>query len=602
MIKIIKQLRIILSHFQTKLLLAFLLCTFIPLSIIGCISYIVSYSIARDKILDSAILAADQLHVQLNNRIRQAENVADTIQYNMYTLEKSSGQDLSSYLEELTAVRNNISLYKSTFNFYHICIFLKDGQFGSSEGLFFYPVSDITDYGLSVEALARLGTSSLWIYRPKVALPFVLDPAGTASGTVICCRSMNNQGTNELVYAYFVMMNTQEFSDMLTASFSNTEITSYLLTPDGKLAAGSQKDMVGQHINADEVFTLTQTGNSYFEKNDSYYYVLPLENGWHQVTVIPQSYIAGGIAGLLRTILITLLLSMPLTVLIILFISKNLSKRISLLSTAMEDFRLSADFQAAKLLTFPRPKDQDLYDEIDHLGLTFEQMQTTIHQNVRSILNLSLTEERLKYQLLQSQINPHFLYNILGSIKTCQSLGKLETASQMITDLTRFYRLTLSKSSERIPIRDEIEIATLYLNMEKLCHSTGLYWEIDLEEGIENFLICKFTLQPFLENSILHGISDRTPNLFIRIQAVYGDDTVIIRIEDNGAGIPGDKLIELKKDLKNKIVNYKKHFGILNVNARISSELYGFGHIEIESQPYLGTRITITFAQIGELE
>lgn len=601
--KVMKQLRIVFSHFQAKLLLAFLLCTFIPLSVIGCISYIVSYSIARDKIVDSAILAADQLHVQLNNRIRQAENVADTIQYNMYTLEKSSGQDLSAYLEELTAVRNNISLYKSTFNLYHICIFLKDGQFGSREGLFFYPVSDISDYGLSVKELARLGSSSLWLYRPKVALPFVLDPEGTASGTVICCRSMNNQGSNELEYAYFVMMSTQEFSDMLTTSFSNTEITSFLLTPDGKLAAGSQKKMEGQHFDADEVFTLTHTGNPYFEKNDSYYYVLPLENGWHQVTVIPQSYIAGGIAGLLRTILMTLLLSMPLTVLIILFISKNLSKRISLLSKAMEGFRLSADFQAAKRPAFPRPEDPDLYDEIDHLGLTFEQMQTTIHQNVRSILNLSLTEERLKYQLLQSQINPHFLYNILGSIKTCQSLGKLDTASQMITDLTRFYRLTLSKSGERIAIRDEIEIATLYLNMEKLCHSTGLYWEIDLEEGIENFPICKFTLQPFLENSILHGISDQTPNLFIRIQAVYGDDTVIIRIEDNGAGIPKEKLHELKKDLKNKTVNYKKHFGILNVNARISSELYGCGHIEIDSQPYRGTRITITFAQIeGELE
>ena len=105
-------------------------------------------------------------------------------------------------------------------------------------------------------------------------------------------------------------------------------------------------------------------------------------------------------------------------------------------------------------------------------------MQSTIRQNLQSILELSLTEERLKYQLLQSQINPHFLYNILGSIKTCQSLGKLETAGQMITDLTRFYRLTLRKSGELITLRDELEIITLYLNMEKLCLNNSLDWKL----------------------------------------------------------------------------------------------------------------------------
>ncbi len=596
-----KRLLIAFSHFQAKLLLAFLLCTFIPLSVICCISYAVSYSIARDKILDSAILAADQLHVQLNSRIRQAENVADTIQYNMYTLGKSSGQELSAQLEALTSVRNNISLYKSTFNFYHICIFLKDDQLGSGEGLFFYPISAISGYGLSLKELNHLGSSSLWLYQPQVKLPVVLNHDKPPADTVICCRAMVNQGSKELEYAYFIMMSTQEFSDMLTASFSNTEISCFLLTPDGTLAAGSEKERKEQPLSfISELISSPDTG-SYYEKNGDCYYVLPLENGWHQVTVIPQSYITEGTAVLLRTILVALLLSLPLTALIILLISRNLSKRVKLLSKAMEDFRLSADMKAEK--HFPRPKDQSLYDEIDHLGLAFEQMQATIRQNVRSILELSLKEERLKYQLLQSQINPHFLYNILGSVNTCQSLGKLDTASRMITDLTRFYRLTLSKSGDRITIRDEIEIATLYLNMEKLCHSSELSWKIDLEDGIENFLICKFTLQPFLENSILHGISNRTPNLFIGIQAVYGDDTVIIRIKDNGAGIPEEKLNELKLDLKRKTVNYEKHFGILNVNARISSELYGCGRIDIDSKPCQGTCITITFAQIeGDLE
>lgn len=87
----------------------------------------------------------------------------------------------------------------------------------------------------------------------------------------------------------------------------------------------------------------------------------------------------------------------------------------------------------------------------------------------------------------------------------------------MLTNLTRFYRMTLRKSEDLISIRDELTIAQLYLEMEKLCHNDNLTWEINMEDGIDNFLICKFTLQPFLENSIMHGLSQKTPEVHISI-------------------------------------------------------------------------------------
>mgnify|MGYP002639016521 CR=1 FL=1 len=594
----IKKIRIQFASFQIKLLSAFLLCTLIPLVIIGCVSYGVSYTIARDKIMDSAILAAGQMHTQMNARIRQAENVADALQYGMYTLEAAEDQTLFSYLETFTALRNNISLYISTFDFYQIFVFLREESLGSSEGLYFYPLTDIGAFGLDGDDLKNLGASSLWLYRPQVTLPFILNASGTVADTAVCCRALHNQGSGRLDYAYFIMMDMKEFSDILSASFANTEVKSYLIAADGQPVAASGNVSAQAPIDLHGVELFKERVNTTFLSGKSWFYVLALENGWLQITEIPKSYITSSTALLLRMILITLLLTLPVTVITILLISRSLSRRIRTLSHGMEAFRLSPDLHAHRPLTIPRPQDPELYDEIDKLGLTFEQMQETIAQNLQSILELSLAEERLKYQLLQSQINPHFLYNILGSIKTCQSLGRLDTASQMITDLTRFYRLTLRKSGELISLRDETEIITLYLDMEKLCHHNSLEWDIALEDGIENFMICKFTLQPFVENSILHGISAQTPNLHIRIHAFYGDDTVIITIEDNGAGIPANKLFDLKQNLKSKTVSYQMHFGICNVSARISSELYGNGHIEIESEPLKGTRVTIEFAQM----
>lgn len=595
---LIRKLQGIFTRFQLKLLLAFLLCTLIPLIIISCVSYGVSYSIARDKIMDSAILAADQLHTQLNSRIRQTENVADALQYGMYTLEAADDQSLFSYLETFTALRNSMSLYTSTFNLYQICVFLQKEQLGSDEGLYFYPFSELSVFRITEDQLKNLGASSLWLYRPRITLPFILNSEGKQTDTLICCRALHNQGSGQLDYAYFILLDMEEFSEILSATFVNTDIISYLITPEGQLAAASNSDLYDQSLSLNQMALFEENRNSTFSYENSWYHVLQLDNGWYQITEIPNDYITGGTALLMRTILLTLLLALPVTIVTILLISRSLSGRIHNLSLAMESFRLSPDLQNNEPLTIPRPKDPDLYDEIDSLGLTFEQMQSTIRQNLQSILELSLTEERLKYQLLQSQINPHFLYNILGSIKTCQSLGKLETAGQMITDLTRFYRLTLRKSGELITLRDELEIITLYLNMEKLCLNNSLDWKIDLEDGIDNFLICKFTLQPFVENSILHGISAQTPDLFLHISAAYGDDTVIITIKDNGAGIPSAKLYELQQNLQNRTVNYQKNFGICNVNARISSELYGNGHIRIESAPLKGTCVTIEFAQM----
>ena len=144
-------------------------------------------------------------------------------------------------------------------------------------------------------------------------------------------------------------------------------------------------------------------------------------------------------------------------------------------------------------------------------------------------------------------------------------------------------------------------IATCVHDSPQLCWGFGIV-SITLEDGIENFLICRFTLQPLLENCILHGISAGTPNILIRIAAAYGDDTVLLKIEDNGAGIPPEKLQELRQSLQDQTVNYEKHFGICNVNARISSRHYGSGRIQIESSLCQGTCVTIEFDQMEGVE
>lgn len=589
------------SSFKAKLLIAFLIATLLPLASVALVSYYVSYNLARDRITNSVLMSDEQLVSQLNNRLNQTENVADTIQFQMYSLEHLPNNQVDA-LKTFNSMRSNISLYKSTFDFFHIYIFLRPDQMGADEGLYFFSTDKLSNYGLDESKLSSMGSSSLWLLKKNTTLPKVISSPKEKTDTLLCFRALKNKSSKILEYAYCIALDCEEFSQYLQSSVSDSAISSYILTPQGQIAAHSNPDLNQTWI-SDSVKQLFQTNaNSFFINDKTYYNCRTLDNGWLHITEIPESYISNNTQILIQTLLITVIISLPLTILIVILFSKSLTKRITALSYAMESFHLGHDPEHLSIITLPHPDDFSRYDEIDRLGITFEDMQHTIAKNLKSIVSLSINEERLKYQLLQSQINPHFLYNILGTIRTCQALGKLDIADQMLTNLTAFYRLTLRKSKELIPIKDELEIARLYLEMEKLCHKDNLNWEIHAEDGIENFMICKFTLQPFLENSILHGLSADTPEVFISIQVLYGDDTVVIFIEDNGAGMSPETLAQLRHAIDNKIINYEKHFGISNVSSRISNPLYGNGSVRIDSNPGNGTYVTIEFQQMEDTD
>lgn len=587
------------SSFRYKLLLAFLIATMVPLISLIFISYHISYNIARDRIIDSAVMTDKQLVSQLNDRLGQVENVADTIQFQMYSLNQPSSNKVDA-LKKFTAVKNNISLYKSTFDFFHIYVFLQPDQLGSKEGLYFFSTDELSAYGLDKNTVSGSGFSSVWIPVSNMPLPKILSTKKSSADVILCVRALKNQATGILEYAYGIALDTSELTTYLQPAALDSSIYSYILTDHGEIAAKNTSSLNLSGISKAQFQKLKGNADSSFHSGDKYYNCCTLSNGWLHVTEIPESYIQGNTHILIRALLITVLIFLPLTVIIVILFSENLTRKITALSYAMEAFQLGHDPEHLSIVTVPHPDDPSRYDEIDRLGITFEDMQHTIAGNLKSIVNLSVNEERLKYQLLQSQINPHFLYNILGSIRTCQSLGKLDIADQMIADLTAFYRLTLRKSKELIPIKDELEIARLYLEMENLCHKDNLDWEIEAEDGIENFLICKFTLQPFLENSILHGISSGTPAVFISIHVLYGDDTVVISIEDNGAGMDSETLAQLRHAIEHNVIDYEKHFGISNVSSRISNPLYGNGSVRIRSNPGNGTYVTIEFEQMEE--
>ena len=285
------------------------------------------------------------------------------------------------------------------------------------------------------------------------------------------------------------------------------------------------------------------------------------------MTRVSQDYLRASASAYVGSFLLILALIVPCMVVFIILLANNFTKRITLLSNSAKQVNFSENQFHGSFIEYVKVKPEKNYDEVDKLAITYNRMMQTLQENIDSIM-------------------------------VCNNMGKPELANKLIMNLTRFYRMTLRKSNELITIRDELEIAQLYMELESICRGGNFTWSIETDEAIENFMICKFTLQPFIENSIHHGMQGSSQKLHIQIEIRYGDDTILIFIRDNGNGISPDRLEELRESLRTRIVDTSRHFGICNVNARISSELFGHGYIEIDSEYTAGTTVKIEFQQI----
>ncbi len=598
---LIRCIRKLFHSFRTRLITFFLLCSIIPFIIIGAISYRTTYTLAREKILRSVFVSNTQLVQQLNSRFSQMESVADSVNNYIYTLTWKPDSSFSEYMDYFSNARSNINALNNNFNLFQTCIFMPDSSLVSREGLMFYSINNLTDFKIDPVELLSIGVNNKWLYRSSLVFPVILSPNDRSIDSILCCQSLTRD--NNLIYALFTSIKSDELSLLLSESFLDTPIISYICTPDRQIVAHNNSSPVGSFLKTEKFNRIMeQVNQDAFTWEDKNYLVQSLDNGFYLITEVPISYITKNIKSVIGTIFTSLLIMVPVITGITVFISLNLTKKLSRLAKVVRSTNIRSNKITAKDFGHRFNINSEYGDEIDNLASTYQEMLTTIDHNLANILKLSVQEEKLKYQLLQSQINPHFLYNILGTIKTCLTIGKPDIAHQMIDALSRFYRITLRKNNDLITIRDELEIAALYLELEHLCRDEGFTWEIDCEDGIENFMICKFTLQPFLENCLLHGIKRSSQPIHILISLRYGEDTIRITIQDNGAGIPEKYLDSLKHTLDEHIVDYSKNFGIGNVNARIASSLYGSGRIQIKSEEGQGTTVTIEFQQMLDNE
>ena len=377
--------------------------------------------------------------------------------------------------------------------------------------------------------------------------------------------------------------------DKLAESFLNTpqEEVYYIKSGDGKLLTVSDRSLYDKIApDAELVNACSPEGGKVRSGGREYYARMSEigESGLLLYAVMPSDTIRGVFrkTGLFTAILF--IADCAVLLLAIWLISRSVSSRILHLSKTVQKV------QDGKLETLDEEAGQD---EVGQLIGNYNYMIRRIRKLLEEQYQLGQEKKEAELMALQSQINPHFLYNTLDMINWMASKNETENIRDTVLSLARYYKLILNKGRDIITIGLEIELCEAYIAIQQKRYRGKILFELDVEEQIRDYLIPKITLQPLIENAITHGIMEKSSGRGnILISGWEEDDDIFLSVTDDGVGmITGQEMEQKHKGSK---------YGLSNIETRLKLFYNMEKCITFESTQGIGTCVSIRVRKIKE--
>lgn len=306
--------------------------------------------------------------------------------------------------------------------------------------------------------------------------------------------------------------------------------------------------------------------------------------GWKLIGVVPESVQETSINKFRYYIITTILILVMMLLQVNRFISRKISRPIRELDESVKAYEAGA---------MP-----DIYiggsAEIRHLGYSVQKSYEQIEALMKEIIQQQTERRKSELDALQSQINPHFLYNTLESITWMIEAQRNKEAVVMISELAKLLRVSLSRGKTIISIGDELQHSRSYMNIQRVRYKERFKVEFLIDEEIKNYCIVKLVIQPLLENAIYYGVGnmDEDDDGQILIRGEKKGEDIYISIEDNGMGMPEDIRSNILTD-NSKIPKHGSGVGVINVHSRISLMFGPEYGLEVYSELDEGTKVVI---------
>ena len=230
-------------------------------------------------------------------------------------------------------------------------------------------------------------------------------------------------------------------------------------------------------------------------------------------------------------------------------------------------------------------------DEFEEVYSGFNRMLDELNNTMNNLETEKLLNKEAKIHILQEQINPHFLYNTLDTIFSMAKIKGEEAIAKMVFSLSKFFRISLSDGKNIVTLREASELFENYLSIQEIRFPGKFDYQINIPEELMTYMVPKFLLQPFVENSISHGLERSAGKGTLYIEGKEKNGILYFLVEDNGKGIPEEKLKDIQKVLEENTSS--EYFAVSNINSLIKLK-YGSGYgVTITSKYEEWTKVQI---------
>lgn len=334
-------------------------------------------------------------------------------------------------------------------------------------------------------------------------------------------------------------------------------------------------------------FWFDQEGKRWFVS-----YTKSAYSNWKTVLLMPREEIFSPLDSIKKAALYTALFAFFITFILSIVFGRMITKPILHLYKTVNHIK-RGDFSVRV--------ESNRTDEIGRIAMNFNAMQDELQRLIenRYIYQIKLQEARLA--MLYSQINPHFLYNTLDSIKAMADYYKVGEISEMAQSLADMFRYNIKNSEEIVTLREELEQIEAYIKIQSFRFEDKFDYQVKVDDSLYEFKLLKMTLQPLVENAVFHGIEPKKEKGIIMVSVWREDDRVYLTVSDDGVGIEEEKLRHIQSGLAQPF--YQEEFadlsttgsgiGMRNVYARYAIRYGRLAEFAIESTKESGTCITL---------
>ncbi|GLX70827.1 cache domain-containing sensor histidine kinase [Paenibacillus glycanilyticus] len=392
-------------------------------------------------------------------------------------------------------------------------------------------------------------------YEKRLEMPgikFLLQPVTTESTggeheakVISFVRNINRIPYRDVLAYMKININVNVFKDMLVNSDSNEierNMRAFIITDEGSVIYDDRNELTGSEDSGIDLSIFQGSGQSgeLIWNGENYLYTMSKSSytKWNTLILIPSEFLLKKQQHTAYILILVGLLAMGL----IAFVSYTLSYQITLpLRNLMKKMARVEQGDLSQRMEVAGN------NEFSRLSRIYNRMLDSITRLIGEVYTSKLAEKNAQISALQAQINPHFLYNTLNIMKSISRVRGIEEVAEMAESLAELFKYSMKNLQRPIPLRDEMDHISHYMNIQQHRFGSRFEFSMDVPEALQDASILKLTVQPLIENAIVHGLGKVKSGGRIVIAVRRLGDDLIIEVSDNGCGIEEERLHMLRK-------------------------------------------------------